>query len=219
MYLKRALSCILILVLLVPVQGCATLKNTKIPKAFKDVGVCANCKKLIALDDLADYDTAICPECGAPFIVRDARLGFKRKIATQKNQKAAKSFLAATWLAASVAGMIYGIPIPPPIINKETFSPYMAPLRISCRKARRAPDPIPYYYVTTIATHDSNGSYKNLYIPSKFPNPYEIEMSPYSVVINDYEGSPLKKLSEGSYSLMSEPVLIQGKPHLLEIKN
>ena len=217
--MKKVISSILIAMLLVTSQGCATLKNTKVPKAFKDVGVCAHCKKLIALDDLADDDTAICPECGAPFIVRDARLGFKRKIATQKNQKSAKNFLTATWLAASVAGMFYGIPIPPPIIKKETFSPYMAPFRISCRKARRAPDPTPYYYVTTIATHDSSGSYKNLYMPSKFPNPYETEMSPYSIVVNDYEGAPLKKISEGSYSLMSEPVLMQGKPRLLEIKN
>ena len=76
----------MILSLLIPAHGCATLKNTKVPKAFKEVGICGHCKKLIALDGLADDESAICPECGAPFIVKDARLAFKRSIAAHEGR-------------------------------------------------------------------------------------------------------------------------------------
>jgi len=208
--MKKMVSCILIFVILVASHGCATLKNTKVPKAFKDVGVCVHCKKLIALDGLADDDTVICPECDTPFIVKDARTGFKRSIAAQKNRKAAKGFLTAAWMAASVAGMIYGIPIPPPMIDSDTFSPYVAPFSISCRKARRAYRPDPYYRETFTISPNSGWS--------KLPNPYEVEIGPYSLVIDDYEGRPLKKICESSYILMNEQGSIEGKNRPLEIK-
>lgn len=189
------------LAMLAGAPGCATLKNTKVPQAFDDVGVCKHCNKLVALDGLADEETAICPECGATFTVRDARLGFKRKIVGRRNAKTAQSFLTVTWLAASVAATLYGIPIPPPILNEDSFSPYRAPLRITCRRAKRAAaTPIIY---NEIAIRNPS-SYSELYIPAQFPNPYEMEQGPYSIVINDYdEGQdlPVKNAKLGKVSL------------------
>jgi predicted RNA-binding Zn-ribbon protein involved in translation (DUF1610 family) len=203
--MNKFIAIALILSLLAPVYGCATLKNTKVPKAFKEVGVCANCRQLIALDELADGDSAVCPECGAWFIVKDAKAGFAKKMVSLKNGKMARSFMAITWLAASIAGIFYGIPIPPPVIDKETFSPYQAPFRISCRRAIRASEAAPHL--------------ENLYMPVKLSNPYEADRVPYCLVIDDYEGAALKKISESSHALMDEPAIIYGKSRMLKMKN
>ena len=196
--MRKLISIALILALLIPAQGCATLKNTKVPKAFNDVGVCKRCEKPVALDGLADSDSAVCPECGARFIVKDARLGFKRKIVSLANKKAAAGFMTVTWLAASVAGMFYGIPIPLPPVSADTFSPYRTPLSISCRKAKKAPEAILRYSEELFDT--DNNTYKGLYVNSRLPNPYEKEPGAYSLVINDYDDVRNEKLGKASLS-------------------
>jgi hypothetical protein len=125
-----------------------------------------------ALDDLADDDTAICPECGAGFTVRKARMEFRKRIVAKRNQKAAQGLLTIAWLAASVAGTLYGIPIPPPPIKEDTFAPYRAPLRITCRRAKKMEPPVIYRDVS-------------LQSVAWLQNPYEKELNPYTVVIDD----------------------------------
>ncbi len=175
--MKKLVSVGLILALLLPSQGCATLKNTKVPQAFTDVGVCSQCKKYIALDGLSDDESAVCPECDATFRVKDARLGFKRLIISRKNQKTAQGVLTVTWMAATFAAAFYGIPLPPPPITEDTFSPYRAPFRIRCKKAVKAGE-MPLSYT------DAEGC-QSLYISARLPNPYETSRSPYSLVITD----------------------------------
>jgi len=178
--MKALVSALVALAFMASISGCATIRNTKVPKAFKDVGICGYCGAPIALDGLADDESAICPECGARIVVGDTRLGFKRDMAARRNARTARSFLTVTWLAAAVAGAVYGIPIPPPPIDEDTFKPYRAPFSIKCRRARRVPAPAPYD--SAVLT----GARGNLYVDRRLPNPYEIDGGPYSVVINDY---------------------------------
>lgn len=199
--MKRFLSIVVITALLIPSQGCATLKNTKIPKAFDDVGVCKQCKKMVALDGLTDDDIAICPECGGRFVVKDARTGFIRKIVERRNRKTAESFLTVMWLATSVAGTLYGIPIPPPPLSEHSFAPYKPPFKIRCRRARSI--------------------YKNFYLSSQFPNPYAMERGAYSIVINDfhdYDGPnldlnriTLRKIGESNYDFIDNRSMLEMK--------
>jgi len=197
---KKVVSCILISALLAASQGCATLKNTKVPQAFADVGVCSQCKKYVALDGLYDEENAVCPECDATFRVKDARLGFNKMIVSRKNQKTAEGVLTVTWMAATFAAAFYGIPLPPPPITEDTFSPYRAPFKIRCRRAAKAPD-MPLSYT------DTEGC-QNLYIPARLPNPYETMRSSYSLVITDLYANDgfepygvshitMRKISEG----------------------
>ena len=172
-----------------PSYGCATVRNTKIPMSFKDVGVCGQCKKAVALDGLLDSNVAICPECGTKFLVSDARLGFRKEIVGRKNQKLLGGLLTVTWLAATVAASFYGIPLPPPPITEDTFAPYKAPFMIRCRMAKIVEETNAYY----------SG---NLYVPAKLPNPYESIRPPYSIEINDFDNDvnnsvvlEMKKLS------------------------
>ena len=178
--MKRLVSAVLVMALVVSSQGCATVKNTRIPKAFSDVGVCKHCRNTVALDGLADDENVICPECGARFTAGEARLAFRKKIVSRKNQKTARSFLVVTWLAVSVAGAFYGIPLPPPPIDRDVFSPYRTPFSIKCRRARRAPETVPY--AGDILTSGN----ENLYMADWLPNPYTKDIGPYSVIINDY---------------------------------
>ncbi|MDD5436011.1 MAG: hypothetical protein PHX20_00480 [Candidatus Omnitrophica bacterium] len=134
---------------------------------------------------------AICPECGAHFIVRGGRTGFKKLIVSRKNQKVAQSLLTVSWLAVSVAGTFYGIPLPPPPISADTFAPYRTPFRIRCLKARKAADAIPYSEGLLLA--GSDGYYKSLYADRWLSNPYDKELRPYSVVINEFS-SPGSRL-------------------------
>lgn len=175
--MKRLVSIGLIVSLLTSAQGCATLKNTKVPQGFADVGVCSQCKKYIALDGLSDNEKAMCPECDATFRVGEARLGFKKLIVSRKNRKTAQGAFTVTWMAATFAAAMYGIPLPPPPITEDTFSPYRAPFRIKCRRAVKVQD-LPTSY-------DYTEECKGLYIPAKLPNPYERMRTPYSLVVTD----------------------------------
>ena len=73
--MKRLVSAVLVMALVVSSQGCATVKNTRIPKAFSDVGVCKHCRDTVALDGLADDEDVICPECGAHLKASESELG------------------------------------------------------------------------------------------------------------------------------------------------
>lgn len=190
--MKKLFSCLLIATLLAATQGCATLKNTKVPQAFADVGICSQCRKYVALDDLSEGEKAVCPECGVTFGVKDARLGFKKAIVSSKNKKAAQGALTITWMAATFAAAFYGIPLPPPPITEDTFSPYRTPLKIRCRKAARAPHaPLSY--------NDAAGC-QDLYVPSTLQNPYETVRRPYSIVITDVYAKDALKPYEVSHT-------------------
>jgi len=165
----------LIIALILPASGCATLKNAKMPSQFTSLGLCPSCGQVIAVDELSDDEIAVCPECNSTFLVRDAKYHFRKKCVTLKNRKAAADVLTVALILASVAGAIYGIPVPPPPIADDTFIPYKLPALISCRRARKAL---------------SDGS--EIYTPAPDfkpsglrPNPRRMYESPYSVVIED----------------------------------
>lgn len=132
--MKNMLSWILVVAML-PLGGCATMKNTKIPAAYNEVGYCKGCKRLMALDGLQDAATCSCPNCGREFVAGKAKADFKKKCVDKKNMKAAVGCLSAAMVAASIAGSIYGIPIPPPPVSEETFAPYELPMVIECKQA------------------------------------------------------------------------------------
>ena len=136
--MNRILAVMITAVVVMECLGCATLRNTKIPEAFREVGLCAGCKRLMALDGLSDGMTCECPNCGRPFVVADVKTAFKRRCADLKNRKTAMSCLAVGMTAASIAGAIYGIPIPPAPVDEETFRPYELPMLIECRQASPA---------------------------------------------------------------------------------
>lgn len=119
-------------------SGCATVKNTRIPESFTDIGYCRNCKRVMALDGLSDDTLCACPNCDMNLVVKDAKYRFKRRCADLKNQKTAGSVLTAAMMAASVAGAVFGVPIPPPPVSDDTFTPYEMPQVVTCRKASPA---------------------------------------------------------------------------------
>lgn len=133
--MRRYLIPLLIAALLAPCSGCATVRNTKIPQAFVDLGYCVNCKKVMALDGISDNTVCTCPSCGVRVIAKDAKHNFRRRCADLKNGKTAIGVLSAGALAASIAGAVFGIPIPPPPISEETFTPYEMPMIVTCKKA------------------------------------------------------------------------------------
>jgi len=115
--------------------GCATMKNTKIPESFSELGYCSGCKRVMALDGISDNTACLCPNCDEEFVAKDAKYKFKRRCADLKNQKTAGGVLTAAMMAASVAGVMFGVPIPPPPVSEETFKPYELPQVVTCKKA------------------------------------------------------------------------------------
>ena len=124
-------------------HGCATLKNTKIPESFSELGYCRNCKRVMALEGLAESTECFCPNCDAEFVVKDAKYRFKRRCADLKNQKTAGSVLTVAMMGASVAGAVFGVPIPPPPVSEDTFRPYEMPQVVTCKKASPVDPPVP----------------------------------------------------------------------------
>lgn len=133
--MRRGFAIIIAVAIALSNQGCATVRNTKIPAAYSEVGLCAKCKRLVAFDGLSDGMRCDCPNCGTPLTVRDAKENFKRRCADLKNRKTALSCLAVGMTAASIAGAIYGIPIPPAPVDEDTFRPYELPMALKCRQA------------------------------------------------------------------------------------
>lgn len=214
--MRRLVAAALILAIALPAQGCATVKNTKIPASFKDVGVCGNCKKLVAVDGLLESDVAICPECSTKFLVSDARLGFRKKIVGHKNQKSAEGLLTITWMVASVAASMYGIPVPPPPITEDTFAPYKAPLMVKCRKAQLAGDNTSSYAAQTAKNSASGG---NLYVSPELSNPYAAAGSRYSVEIKDYGQNGKVEISPATNLSLKDRSSGNQAPAMLEMKN
>jgi len=121
--------------LLIPFQGCATMKNTKIPESFSELGYCSKCKKVMALDGISDNTACACPTCDAGFVVKDAKYSFKRRCADLRNQKTAGGVLTVAMMGASLAGAMFGVPLPPPPVSEDTFRPYEMPQVVTCKKA------------------------------------------------------------------------------------
>lgn len=122
-------------------HGCATLKNTKIPESFSELGYCRNCKRVMALDGLSEGTKCFCPNCDTEFVVKDAKYRLKRRCADLKNQKTAGGVLTVAMMGASVAGAVFGIPIPPPPVCEDTFRPYEMPEVVTCKKASPVDQP------------------------------------------------------------------------------
>ena len=137
----RMMAVLMVAALLAPCQGCATVRNTRVPEAYSEVGLCGKCKRLMALDGIADTAACACPNCGAPIQAGQAKYNFRRKCADKKNLKSAISCLSVAMLAGSIAGSIYGIPIPPPPMDANTFTPYELPPSLRCRQAVPADAP------------------------------------------------------------------------------
>ena len=176
------------------------------PESFSSLGSCGKCKSAIALDGLSDSDVVVCPECGAELTVESAKYRFKRKYVDRKNLKVASGVFQVALLAASIAGAMYGIVIPPPPISEDTFTPYRLPLMISCRKAEKAGVEADDVYDGKIrlapnvhdSLYDAYSSRKIHFGPSLVSvssNTYE---SPYSVKIEDDDY--LAELEEVYYS-------------------
>ena len=139
--------------LLIPFQGCATIKNTKIPESFSELGYCLNCKRVMALDGLSDGMECFCPNCDTNFFVKEAKYRFKRRCADLKNQKTAGGVLTVTMVAASVAGAMFGVPIPPPPVSEETFKPYEMPQVVTCKRASPVDAPAGQNPVSELEPH------------------------------------------------------------------
>jgi len=185
--LKKIVSLILAVAFISSASGCATLKNTKMPEEFSDLGVCPTCKQIIAVDGFSGSEIAVCPECGSDFLVKDSKGVFKKKCVDLKNKKAITGVLAIALMAASIAGAIYGIPIPPPPIDEETFRPFEFPLAISARMAGQPPlsEPAVGMESTTLKLPADLG----ISMPRPYNDRYSFYESPYSVVIADeYRG-------------------------------
>lgn len=174
--MRSLVSSLLIIVLILPASGCATLKNMKIPPQFTELGLCPSCRQVIAADGLSDDEIAVCPECNSTFLVRDAKYRFRKKCVDLKNRKAASGVLAVALLAASVAGAVYGIPVPPPPISEGMFVPYKLPALISCRRAHKALSDSSEIYTKIPGFRPASSSR---------PDPRRMYESPYSVVIED----------------------------------
>jgi hypothetical protein len=133
--MRKVVAAILAILIACGSLGCATTKNTAMPVSFREVGYCGKCNSALALDGLSEEQVIACPNCGVISSVADAKYKFKRKYIDKKNTKTAKAFLTVALVAAAVAGAIYGIPVPLPPIDSETFTPYRLPVAITCRKA------------------------------------------------------------------------------------
>lgn len=181
--MKRIVSLILMAAFISSVSGCATLKNTKVPEEFSDLGICPSCRQVIAVDGFSANEIAVCPECGSDFLVKAAKDLFKKKCVDLKNKKTASSVFMIALMAASIAGAIYGIPIPPPPIDEETFMPFEYPVAIAARMAEQPQLSEPPSAVETPAIKPPADM--DLSMPRAFNDRYSFYESPYSIVIAD----------------------------------
>jgi len=182
--MKNFISLVTLISFLASVSGCATLKNTKVPTSFNEVGICRHCKNAIALDGLQDDETAICPECGLAMGVKRAKYEFKRGYVDRRNQKTAYGVLTVTLFLASIAGAVYGIPIPVPPIEPDTFTPYKLPIGIRCRQAKPAP---PLGEPVLLKAEDARTYkfYEDSYGSAALVEPKDLYAGPYTLVISD----------------------------------
>lgn len=135
---SRAAAAFLIVTVMAACPGCATVRSVKIPQAYSEVGLCAKCKHVMALDGLPDSLSCTCPTCGSPVTVQAAKTQFRRACVDRMNRRTAMSCLTVAMMAGSIAGSIYGIPIPPPPMDESTFKPYELPMVIECKQAAPA---------------------------------------------------------------------------------
>lgn len=174
----------MIVATLISASGCATLKNTKVPGSFSEVGICRHCNNAIALDGMKDEDIVICPECKLATSVKDAKYRFKRGYVDHRNKKTAYSVLAITLFVASIAGAVYGIPIPALPIEPDTFTPYRLPFGIKCNRANPAP-PLGEPIRLTAEDARAHKFYEDVYGSAMLVEPKDIYASPYTMIIAD----------------------------------
>ena len=87
--MRRLAAAALAAAIAVSAPGCATMRNTKIPQAYSDVGYCPKCRQVMALDGIGPNASCSCPTCGNTFTAGYAKTSFKKRYADKKNQKIA----------------------------------------------------------------------------------------------------------------------------------